>query len=833
MGHQRFPWGAMLFLLWGVCLVGQAWAQAAPDGDNAPHDAENNVQTDTISDKAETLSDEPLLFPPPALLLKNISFAPVIRDQDLPTLAKHCRDRDKSCLSHLLFLEKAQTDPEKKRALGFQAARLAYELSENNTAKSLFERLRPQAGILSDTVDYYLAMLAYRAEDFEQTLAFCAKIPSTSRRYGHCRQRRAQSLLRLNKLDEARTALEMLRDEPLPGVYKNTITWKLADCLWQQKQRSKAKPLLRSLWRDNPLGTYESKVEERLNRFAAPRYGTLVEDRLSRAQALHKRYRYRQAQKELDKAQEILDDQQDRRSRLAGRVKLWQGLTKFRYRHYSDAIDLFTEALSCNLSKDDKATARFFTLDAYSRKSLYKKVHAKADAFLARHSDHEHACMALYLDATAYRSEEKTTLAVRRYREVAKRFPTCNVADDSLWFAAWALYRKGRLDDAMKALDEMARAFPDSFNEQQATYWLGRCYQDKKDTRQAVVRYRDVWRRWPLSYYGMLSLWRLKELKQPWPEGVWPKENLKDLPLEVDLDLEVSYLAANRHVRKGLELLRLGLKSDAAGEFSAIDRDSLDEADQIKLDWLLTVVYHRAGDLYRSHFIPRLRRNEFMNDLPTKPRRSFWKLAYPYAYGDLLSKYGKKFKIDPLFVMSIMREESGFHPQIESPANAVGLTQIINSTGRRIARQLGVRGFRHGDLKDPETAIRFGAFHLKELLDRWDGKYPLAIGSYNAGAGAVARWVNQNGDLLFDVWLEEIPYRETRNYTRRVLKTYGIYRYLYTDTQIGPDLPQKANSKKSLRLKPPKQTSSSSTSTDSASPKDVSTDETPSSKKEG
>ena len=804
MGTTRFLGEAMFVAFW-LALTGLAWPNAAlattPDGDeDATSEQTEPVHEVTWNSQAEA---EPLLFPPPALLLRDLPFTPLLRDEDYPDVTLACRERNQACLNRLLTALRNEVRTDEARALRFQAAKLAFDLSRNDTALDLFTSLLPQADILADTVEFHLAELAFRRNDHEESLRRCKAVGPTSRFHGRCRLRAAQSLSRLKRLDEARALLEEMRETPPSGVSKDTMTWELADVLWRQKQRNAAKPLLRELWRSSPKGAFETEVQKRLDAFPAPGYETLVEDCLARTEALHKVFRYSLAQKELEIAQNLLTDEQDSRSRVAGRVKLWSGMTQFRLRSYSNAIDLFTEALSCDLSKEDQATARFMILDAYSRKSQYGKVHAAAKTFLAKHADHSEACNVLYLDATAYRSEEKTKQAVERYRETARRFPDCDLTDDALWFAAWALYRGGELDEAMKTLEELAHAYPGGFVEQQAVYWLGRCHQDREETDKAALRFRDVWTRWPLSFYGTLSLWRLNELKASWPKGVVPKENLKNFPLEQDLELEISYLAADRHVRRGLELLRLGLKNDAVAEFSAIDRDALDEADQVKLDWLLTVAYHRVGDLYRSHFIPRLRREEFAAGLPVAPRRSFWKLAYPHAYGDLTEKYGKAFDIDPLFVMAIMREESGFHPQIESPANAVGLTQIIASTGRRIARKLGVKRFSLADLKDPETAIRFGAFHLKELLDRWDGKVPLAIGSYNAGEGAVARWVKKNGDLPFDVWLEEIPYRETRNYTRRVLKTYGIYRYLYTDEQIAPDLPKKAGDAKSHALKIP------------------------------
>ena len=85
-------------------------------------------------------------------------------------------------------------------------------------------------------------------------------------------------------------------------------------------------------------------------------------------------------------------------------------------------------------------------------------------------------------------------------------------------------------------------------------------------------------------------------------------------------------------------------------------------------------------------------------------------------------------------------------------------------------------------------AIRFGSFHFRELTTLFKGNHALAIAAYNAGEGAVKRWVGRGEKLPMDVFIEEIPYSQTCNYTRRVLRSYGIYRFLYSDDEAGFNL---------------------------------------------
>jgi soluble lytic murein transglycosylase len=89
----------------------------------------------------------------------------------------------------------------------------------------------------------------------------------------------------------------------------------------------------------------------------------------------------------------------------------------------------------------------------------------------------------------------------------------------------------------------------------------------------------------------------------------------------------------------------------------------------------------------------------------------------------------------------------------------------------------------------------FGGWYLRELVLKFNGQVPLAVSSYNAGPGAVTRWLKQRGDLDLDEFVEEIPFKETRNYCKRVLQTYGIYRYWYLGEKSPLPLTTKLNQK--------------------------------------
>ncbi len=155
-------------------------------------------------------------------------------------------------------------------------------------------------------------------------------------------------------------------------------------------------------------------------------------------------------------------------------------------------------------------------------------------------------------------------------------------------------------------------------------------------------------------------------------------------------------------------------------------------------------------------------------------------LLYPVAYGDIVSRISSQFDIDPLVVFSVMREESRFNETAFSRAGALGLMQLMPFTARRMAEELGreAEGLTRDEIMEPLTNITLGGYYLQRLLDEF-GAIPLAVAAYNAGESAVRRWLDARAYHEIDEFIEDIPYRETRLYVKKVLRTYFKYADLY------------------------------------------------------
>ncbi len=161
-------------------------------------------------------------------------------------------------------------------------------------------------------------------------------------------------------------------------------------------------------------------------------------------------------------------------------------------------------------------------------------------------------------------------------------------------------------------------------------------------------------------------------------------------------------------------------------------------------------------------------------------------IFYPFRYRDTVEFYSAKYRVDKYLAIAVMKNESNFASSAISHSGAVGLMQIMPETADWIASQLDAQSrqdeefaFNVKQLYDPETNIRYGIWYLSTLEEEFDGNDVLALAAYNAGRGTVRHWMEKYGwSRSFDD-VSAIPYRETREYVRRVLNCRVKYRLFY------------------------------------------------------
>lgn len=149
----------------------------------------------------------------------------------------------------------------------------------------------------------------------------------------------------------------------------------------------------------------------------------------------------------------------------------------------------------------------------------------------------------------------------------------------------------------------------------------------------------------------------------------------------------------------------------------------------------------------------------------------------PRAYAESVERAARRHGLDPNLLFAVMRVESVYQKEIVSYAGAIGLCQIMPRTGQLIADAVGKQDYTSADLLDPDTNLDFAAWYLRSLIERFDGRLPLAIASYNGGPHNVRRWMQDlPADMPLDTFLEHIPFDQTHRYVRRVLTHYRAYR---------------------------------------------------------
>nr|WP_256351272.1 transglycosylase SLT domain-containing protein [Aeromonas sp. sif0611] len=152
-------------------------------------------------------------------------------------------------------------------------------------------------------------------------------------------------------------------------------------------------------------------------------------------------------------------------------------------------------------------------------------------------------------------------------------------------------------------------------------------------------------------------------------------------------------------------------------------------------------------------------------------------LRFPLPLKRTFSQMAQERTMNTSLLYAISRQESALYPLAQSPVGARGLMQLMPATARETASKLGVPYRNEQQLFDPTMNIRLGSAYLKRLLDVYDGNRILAAAAYNAGPGRVKRWRDQSTNKPMDVWVESIPYRETRNYVQNVLSFDLIYQH--------------------------------------------------------
>lgn len=361
----------------------------------------------------------------------------------------------------------------------------------------------------------------------------------------------------------------------------------------------------------------------------------------------------------------------------------------------------------------------------------------------------------------------------QRLSRVIEDLPEGDMRADAFFELAWAQREAGAYDRALAVLD---RALASAVVEQtedgigRLAYWRARTLLDMGRAYDASFAFESVALRYPHTYYAQLALARLQPLDADRARSI--EMTLRSASTSTDETFERIALMQTPAFERAVALLRVGdaetarLEVEALGAFSASAGSELLPA--IAALWKNAGLREESVRLARRGLITAIQRAS----LPTV--HALLHIAYPRAFAPEIEDAAREAGIASSLLRAIAREESGFDPAALSPVRAHGLVQLMEGTARRFARDLNLR-VNATTLHEPRTNLRIGAAFLSFLQTRYRGRINVIPAAYNAGEGAADRWLRERADLEFDEWVEEIPYEESRRYTRRVLQSWGVY----------------------------------------------------------
>lgn len=360
------------------------------------------------------------------------------------------------------------------------------------------------------------------------------------------------------------------------------------------------------------------------------------------------------------------------------------------------------------------------------------------------------------------------------FRELIKKYPTSEFAAESSWWLFWHEVKSGdrkRYPGAIALGKETAQKYPTTRQAARLLFWIGKLHERLGQGEMALNAYSACVERFPSNYYGYRAQHRLHALKpgggdigwstkvarkHPQPNWRWPEpeisESKNDAPSKFDPTfmtlfrlnqwdecVELCPPSAPREFKSAL-LAKNGQNLEAIG---AASRDANGRA--LKTD--------------------------------------IWQESYPLEFGEFVSENAAQRSVDPLLVHALIREESRYNPKALSRSHALGLMQLLPGTAYGAAKNVGISLTGESDVYRPEVNVKLGTFYLGYAIKRFNGNAMLGVASYNGGPGAVSGFMKRHvasGSGDFDQFVENIPYRETRDYVRKVFGSYWTYQAIYT-----------------------------------------------------
>jgi soluble lytic murein transglycosylase len=500
------------------------------------------------------------------------------------------------------------------------------------------------------------------------------------------------------------------------------------------------------------------------------------EEALTRAETLLKALKY----KEAVMAFEQLERELQLTPELACRARFGRAKALLDNRSRTPGAELMVQVASeCPYDAEQRVWARYHAARALSALGQNEASIAQYEALEREAPEHRLADDALYRAAKVARDMGDEAGAVERLRALPRRYPRGDMHARARFALALSLATQGDFTTASAALAEDLRDEPGEDLQGRASYFRARFLQQAGRLSEASDAYAQTIKRTPLSYYGMLALSRLDTLDAARAAALAPRltpESERSGHEQLTFEEKPELLRPG--FRRALALLSAGEAPLALVELRALG--FLEPTADPELTWLSAALLDRGAAPHLALDLVRKRMPDLLARAPVGRTLALYRLVYPLAFAPLIEDSALRESVPPAFVRAVAREESGFYPKAVSRSGAHGLIQLMEATAKAISKG-GLKLPTHPTaLQEPGINLALGTRFIATLAASVRGQFALVPAAYNAGPAAAGRWLSQRNHEPLDVWIENIPYDETRTYSRRVLQTYGVYHWLAT-----------------------------------------------------
>jgi len=686
------------------------------------------------------------------------------------------------------------SDPVLTPRAQFIAAYLAQRTGDDARALADLPGLAHQLPAAADTAREVAALAALRLRKHETAIELAEAVDPQSASGEDAALTRAEALRRLGRFPEAEQAFRSFI-ERWPGSERaREAEARLVECLTrvalagEQPLEGPAKEALERIARlrakdpvdhwARALAEHDTALRRALD--MPPPEGA---DESAAAQSAYEKgvkllakAENADAEKAFAKAARLAVDRGD----LQCRARLNRATAVARQREHRQAAILYEEVAGDCSQASVRVRALYQAGRSYVASDKTEDALRMFEAVEQEYGDHSYADDARLRRARCYLDQGDHDKFLELITALPDDYPNGDMRSEALWAAAYDALGRQDLPSAKEVLEKYHALFPNEegwYVAGRSGYWLARVHELLGDTEKAAELYEQVIASSPLTHYMVLAHARLKSIDEERAAALIAR--LAPPGGEVAARFPESLLTSETRLAAGIELLRLGLTTRARRELDLVIGDPGTTAE---VHWIVAALFRRMGQYTEARQVADGAEGDWRRRYPAGDDLVRWTLAYPTAFEEEVAAAAEESGVEPALLWAVMREESGFNAKIESWANAIGLMQLIMPTAKSMGRRLDIKVTTKA-LRKPETNIRLGAAYLAFLAEKFDDHVALVIAGYNAGEGAVARWLEEHPDAELDEFVEMIPYHQTRGYTKRVLATLATYKFLYEENR--------------------------------------------------